>query len=198
MKKTALVLVAVLLMAANGFAQLDPDDDGIGVYFDPCACVNCITMDTGSQTAFLVITHPTSPAGVAGWEAKMWLEGPGLIGNVDIELGTQAINVGTPPEYKVGTVDPQINPYTFPAIVVGVIDFIIFDTAAPVQFFIDGIRFHTYFEQVPAYLDGADITLVKKLQQSTGGPQFPVATINGDCAVSTETESWGGVKALFR
>ncbi len=196
MRKTALVLIGVLLMASSGFAQLDPDDDGIGVYFDPCACVNCITMDVGAQKAFLVITHPTSPLGVGGWECKMWLEGPAFMTN--LELQGQALNLATPPEYIVGTVVPQINPYTYPAVVVAVIDFLITDTATPVTYWIDGVRFHSLPDKVPAYLDGADNNIIKELRQSTGGPQFPVATVNGDCAVATVQESWGGVKALFR
>jgi hypothetical protein len=186
----------MLLVAVNAFAQLDPDDDGIGVYFDPCACVNCISMDFGNRTAYIVITHPTSPQGVGGWECAMWPEGPVSLTGVDIQ--GQAINIGTAPEYVVGTVDPQINPFTYPAIVVAVIHFFVESTADPITWWIDGIRRHSLDEKVPAYLDGGDITIIKKLQQSTGGPQFPVATINGDCAVGLEIESWGGVKALFR
>ena len=196
MKKTVLAILAISLVATSGLAQLDPDDDGIGVYFDPCACVNCITMDVGPQKAFLVITHPTSPAGVHGWECKMEMEGPAVMTAIDLQ--GQEINIGTAPEYVVGTVDPQVNPYTYPAIVVAVIDFYIMDLSGPVTWWIDGIRFHSLPEKVPAYLDGSDIEIIKPLQQATGGPQFPVATINGDCAVSVEEQSWGGVKALFR
>ncbi len=65
-------------------------------------------------------------------------------------------------------------------------------------FFIDGVFFHSLPTKVPAYLDGADTDSIKELRQSTGGRTFPVATINGDCAVAVEAESWGGVKALFR
>jgi len=184
-------------MAVNGYAQLDPDDDGIGVYFDPCACVNCISMDMGIQTAFLVITHPTSPQGVGGWECKMWVDGPAFMTNVALQ--GQAINAGTRPgEFIVGTADPQINPFTYPAIVVAELTFFIEDVAAPVNWWIDSILQHSHDEPVPAYLDGSDPNIVKKLQQATGGPQYPVATVNGDCAVSTEAETWGGVKALFR
>ena len=196
MKKSLLMLLIFALACSNSFAQLDPDDDGIGVYFDPCACNNCVSFDAGPQTAFLVITHPTSPQGVAGWECKMWLEGPALITGVDLQ--GQEINIGTAPEYVVGTVDPQVNPFTYPAIVVAVINFFITDINDPVTFWIDGIRFHSLSERVPAYLDGSDIEIIKELRQSTGGRDFPVATVNGDCAVSDEKETWGGVKALFR
>ena len=92
MKKSLLMLLILALACSNSFAQLDPDDDGIGVYFNPCACNNCITFDAGPQTAFLVITHPTSPQGVAGWECKMWAEGPAVITGVDLQ--GQEINIG--------------------------------------------------------------------------------------------------------
>jgi len=185
-------------MAGVAQAQLDPDDDGIGVYFDPCACNNCITMDAGSHQAFLVITHPTSPTGIRGWEAKLWAEGPIFITGVDL-LG-QTVNVGVAPEYLVGTAEPMINPFIYPAVVIAVIHFYLESTTEPANFFIDGVRFHSLPEKQTAYLDADDTEIIKKLQQSTGGAAFPVAVINGNCddVVAVEGETWGGVKALFR
>jgi len=194
--KNLFLIICVTLLAGSAFAQLDPDDDGIGVYFNPCACNNCIAFDIGEHRAFLVITHPTSPLGVWGWECKMTTDGPLILSSV--EPTGQAINIGIPPEYVVGTVDPQINPYTYPAIVVAIIDFYIWSVDDPIHFYIDAIQRHSHPEPVPAYLDGGDMMIIKKLQQSTGGPEYPVATINGDCAVPEEKETWGGVKALFR
>lgn len=197
MRKLLLALFILPALAGVANAQLDPDDDGIGVYFDPCACNNCITMDAGVHRAFLVITHPTSPMGVHGWEAKLTATGPIFLTNVDV-LGNN-VNVGIlPGEYLVGIVDPLINPFTYPAVVIAIIDFYLTSTTTPAQFFIDGVFFHSLPEKVPAYLDGSDTNVIKELKQSTGGRTFPVATINGDCAVATEGESWGGVKALFR
>lgn len=200
MRKLLLALCILPALAGVAQAQLDPDDDGIGVYFDPCACNNCITMDVGAHRAFLVITHPTSPMGVHGWEAKLTTTGPIFLTNVDVNImGSGAINVGIlPGEYIVGVVTPMINPFTYPAVVIGIIDFYLAGTASPAQFFLDGVFFHSLPQKVPAYLDGADTNFIKELKQSTGGRSFPVATINGDCAVATEGETWGGVKALFR
>ena len=197
MRKLLLALFILPAIAGMAYAQLDPDDDGIGVYFDPCACNNCISMDVGSHRAFLVITHPTSPAGVHGWEAKLWATGPMFITGVGLQGAN--INVGVlPNEYIVGVVDPLINPFTYPAVVIATIDFYLSATAPAAQFWIDGVMFHSLPEKQPAYLDGSDTNVIKKLQQSTGGRDFPVATINGDCAVAVEGETWGGVKALFR
>ncbi len=196
MKNIVILALVILSSVTSGFAQLDPDNDGIGVYFDPCACVNCITMNVGQHRAFLVITHPTSPLGVGGWECRMWLEGPAAI--TAVTLQGQAVNARNAPEYAVATVQPQINPFTYPAVVVAVLDFYILDIIAPVTWWIDGIYAHSLPTRVPAYLDGADPNIIKELRQSTGGPTFPVATVNGDCAVPVDADTWGGVKALFR
>lgn len=198
MGKLLLTLFVLSALGGAAQAQLDPDDDGIGIYFDPCACGNCITMTAGDHRAFLVITHPTSPAGVYGWEAKVWATGPIFITDVSV-MGTN-INVGTPPEYIVGVTAPLINPFTYPAVVIAVFDFYLTNTATPAQFFIDGVWFHSLPTRVPAYLDGANTEIIKELRQSTGGRTIPVAMINGDCqgVVAVEGETWGGVKALFR
>ncbi len=197
MKKIALVLMITAVLTGNAFAQLDPDDDGIGVYFDPCACVNCLTLDAGEHLGYLVITHPTSPMGVLGWECKMWAEGPAFI--TSVELLGNAVDVGTREnEYIVGLADPLYNPYSFPAIVVAMVNVFITDTTEPINFYIDGVYFPSHESGQPAYLDGSDNTIIKPLQQSTGGPDFPVATINGECAVATESTTIDGIKALYR
>jgi hypothetical protein len=197
MKKLIIALFCMALLAGNAFAQLDPDDDGIGVYFDPCACVNCLTLEAGSHTGYLVITHPTSPDGVGGWEAKITVEGPAFVTNWDL-LGN-AINVATrPDEFIVGVSEPLYNPYSFPAVVVAILDILILNTDDPVNFYIDGIYFASHPSGQPAYLDGIDYDIIKPLQQATGGPDYPVATINGECAVAVTEETMDGIKALYR
>lgn len=197
MKKFALVIFLTALLTGNAFAQLDPDDDGIGVYFDPCACVNCLTLDQGEHLGYLVVTHPTSPGGVGGWEAKVWAEGPAFVTEWDL-LGN-AINVATrEDEFIVGLGEPLMNPYSFPAVVVAILHVLIVDTSEPVNFYIDGVYFASHESGQPAYLDGDDYETIKSLGQSTGGPGYPVATINGECAVATEPATMDGIKALFR
>jgi hypothetical protein len=199
MKKIVIAVVLAVLVSGNAFAQLDPDDDGIGVYFDPCACVNCIELEVGTATGYVVITHPTSIMGVGGWEAKIWNTGPGL---ATYELLGNAINAATREyEFVVGLGTPAINPYTYPAVVVAIVHLAILDTGTPIEFFID----HVYFNSIedvfqPAYVDGGDLTVLKALQQIQGSADLPVAIINGDCSgtVDTENETFDSLKALFR
>lgn len=193
----ALCMTLLTLRFGPATAQLDPDDDGIGIYFDPCACVNCIPMEAGPQEGYIVITHPTSQmAGVGGWEAKIWPVGPATVTNVTLE--GLAINVGNAPEYIVGLANPINNPFTYPAVVVATVEFTLLDESTPVNWYIDGIYFHSMDEKVPCYLDGADYSIKIALQQPTGGPGIPVATINGQCAVPADNVSWSGVKSLYR
>ncbi len=199
MKKIVIALMLTLLVGGNALAQLDPDDDGIGIYFDPCACVNCLDLEVGTYDAYLVITHPTSVDGVKGWEAKIWHTGPAL---VNFELLGDAINAATRPmEYVVGLGSPAINPFTFPAVVMAILHVAIYDVTAPVEFFID----HVYFNSIPdvyqpVYIDGGDYTILKPLQQIQGSADLPVAIVNGDCSgtVATENQTFDSLKALFR
>jgi hypothetical protein len=192
----ALACFIVVALAGSVWAQLDPDDDGIGVYFDPCACVICLPMEPGTYTGYVIVTHPTSPQGVGGWEAKITHDGPAVTGNWLLQ--GNAYNYGTEPEWIVGIASPIINPFMFPAIIVATFDLTITDDAVPVNFYIDGIQQHSLPYKQPAYLDGSDYNIIKPLQQPTGGPDIPVATLNGGCAVPNDDVAWGEVKALFR
>jgi len=200
MKKIAFALLLTLFVAGNAFAQLDPDDDGIGIYFDPCACVNCLDLAPGEHLGYLVITHPTSAEGVGGWEATITSTGPGVV--TEWELLGNTINVATRPnEFIVGLGEPAINPYSFPAVVVAIVHLYIIDESAPVEFFIDGVFFPSIIDSPqPAYLDGSDYDIIKPLQQIQGSADLPVAIINGDCSgvVATTDESFDSLKALYR
>ncbi len=200
MKKIAFALLLTVFLTGNALAQLDPDDDGIGIYFDPCACVNCLDLPAGEHLGYVVITHPTSEEGVLGWEASIWAEGPGVI--LEYEFMGDAVNFATRPnELIVGLGSPLINPYSFPAVVMAIVHIFIFDETAPLNFFIDEVYFNSIPDvHQPAYLDGSDYTIIKPLQQIQGGPHLPVAIVNGNCddVVATENTSFDGLKALYR
>jgi hypothetical protein len=57
-------------------AQLDPDPDGIGIYFDTAAQVNCLNDVYGSIRGFLIITHPSIETGISGWTCHVDYELP--------------------------------------------------------------------------------------------------------------------------
>ncbi|MFO7653705.1 MAG: hypothetical protein R6X25_07750 [Candidatus Krumholzibacteriia bacterium] len=180
-----------MLLAVPASAQTDPYTDACGVYFDQGATVNCATAPVGMIDAYVVLTHLTS-VGIRAWEMKLEVLGGGVLGNM--AFSGLAINATTPPEYSVGLGEAIYgNP-----IVVATMSVYVSSVEMPVEFMISGIRFSSVDPRAPNYVDSEDIGIIKVLRQSTGGPDVPVATINGDCVVGAENETWSGVKSLFR
>lgn len=194
MKQLVIALLLVAVTAGYAQAQIDPDDDGIGVYADPCAGIPCIDLPAGDHIIYLVITHPTAPMGILGWECTVTYDGPGFVRYYEI-LG-QHVNIGTQPEFIVGLAEPAINPVSYPSVPIAMIHLTLTDVTDPMEFYVGSTWFHSLPDPVPAYID-AGTGETKELQQSTGGPDTPVFSINGDCVVDAETETWGGIKALY-
>lgn len=195
MKKLLVLTAAALLISGNAFAQLDPDPDGVGIYFDPCACGNCVTLPEGMHYAWLVITHPTAPQGVHGWECAITTDGPIFV----LEYAPEGlwVNAATPPNFAIGLAEPLMNPYMFPTVVVMQLAFQLIDVSVPAAFYLEPVQFPS-IPGLLVYADGADPSNLIEMRQSTGGPGEPVAVINGDCPVATQDETWGGVKNLYR
>ncbi|PID80658.1 hypothetical protein CSA17_02205 [bacterium DOLJORAL78_65_58] len=200
MKKTAFALLLTLLIAGGAFAQLDPDADGIGIYFDPCACVNCLDLPVGNNTGYVVITHPSSDAGVAGWEATITNEGPGVMSNWQLQ-GDATNTAVNSDEFIVNLGTPLTNAYSYPAVIVAMFNLNVVSVEAPITFYIDGIEDHSILDyDGPAFVDGNDNTTVKPLQMIQGSASLPVALVNGNCAgiVARGSTTLDNMKALFR
>jgi hypothetical protein len=185
------VLVGILTTGGLAFAQLDPANDGIGVYFDTEASIHRITLLEGEHHAYLAITNPTDPSGISGWECRVDTDGPLFV--LDWGVLGLAINASTPPSFTVGLADPL--PFA-PRIILMDMVFML-TSLEEASFYIRPI-FNASLEGVPAYASGADPAVLSPLSQSTGGPEIPVAVINGDAPVATEDATWGGVKNLYR
>lgn len=201
MKRLVILLGLALVLVNPAFAQIpDEGDDGIGIYFEPCAMTNCVSRPIGTTYAWLVITHPTSPEGVGSWEARITWEGPGLVTNWTL-FGNGIDFNADQYEFIVGVSEPLVNQYIWPAVVVAEATILVYDTNAPIYFYIDGVFLHSLPERAPAYLDGGEYPnyqTIKRLWQSTGGPDIAVASINGECVVSADETSWDAIKSMFR
>ncbi len=149
-----------------------PDEDFLGLYFDQEATINEVEVTSpGPVSAYLCITEASEPSGVSGWECLVSWTGdfPILAWNI---YG-QAINIGGPPEFVVGlaTPLPWAEAIVLMEAVVGVYDegvcaFYLHPTSSP------SIPGHM------AYAARDDPSLLIPLNWSTGGEQYPVATIN--------------------
>ncbi len=197
MKKLLSTLAIVALMAPIASAQLDPDPDGVGIYFDLGGNVNCDVAPVGAPLdTYLLLTNASAAAGVFGWECRIDYT-PGVY-ILAWTLQGSAINAGTIPEFAVGIAVPL--PWQ-PAIHLMTITVGVF-APDPIELWI----FPLYLPSipgVPCYADGADPGNLIEMRQSTGGPPLgdpPVCVINGDCPdpIPTEDATWGSVKNLYR
>jgi hypothetical protein len=198
--KKLVVLLLVSLMATTAFAQIDPDPDGIGVYFDMAATqvsydatVNvpffayvCITNPTAAEVHGLEFGYQVNvPAGLDGLFFRLLQTVPA--GAVDLGNSTNKL-MG---DFVVGLASPLPAAASVPFVTW---QFMLL-TPMSVEFYITGSTVPSLPGGEPAYEIGGSI---RKLQQSTGGDGFPVATINGPAPVAVEETSFGSVKSLFR
>lgn len=186
-----LLTLTCLLAAVTPLLQAQPMVDVIGIYFDEDASNHCATLPTGEvHRAYVIVTNLQDPTGLSGWECMVLLDGPIMVVNWDIG---EAINPFSPPQFSVGLFRPMARS---PVMVLMEISFLLTDEAR-VSFYLHHI-FTPSLPDVPVYASGHDPGLLRPFHQSTGGLNFPVAVVNGDCPVASEGTSWGNVKALYR
>jgi hypothetical protein len=191
MCRSVILLAAVLLLAAPAAAQVDPHPDGIGLYFDEQASINCIDMGTGIVTVHLVLTNATAASGVAAWECRV--DYPANLISAGTSLAGSCINLASEPDFAVGYVEPR--PWAAINVLANLTFFV--SNTSPADLFLRPIG-HPSVPGQMVYVAPDDIGAKVPMIWSTGGPDVPVATINGGCAVPAEQDTWGGVKGLYR
>ncbi len=190
----ALALMA-LLVSTSAFAQLNWEDN-IGVYLDEAATTSCDVLPAVAiYPAYLTLTHVTS-ASVGGWEVKITSDGGGQITVVNPR--GDSVNAATRQyEYIIGLGSPLLP--VNGTLVIADIQFVISDDTVPFFIYLDHIYFDSMGNDLPAYLDGADANIIKRLLPARGSLSDPQMVINnGQCVVDNEDASFGAVKALFR
>ncbi len=194
-----LVLLAVALLASSAMAQIDPDDNGIGVYFDTEGTLVCATtaVPFESVNAYLLITRPTDTSGVSGWEATITVGGApvapawALAAGLDVDATDTGFQVG------IG-VAPLALPYG-PTVLLATWTGFVMNPTDMVTFTISNIVGSVSFDGTPGYGSGADANVLIPLQVSTGYPYVVCAQINGACdIVDNDDMSWGSVKTMFQ
>jgi len=197
MKKLLFVLaITALFVSTTAFAQLNWEDN-IGLYLDEAATTSCGTAGASQFVpAFLTLTHLTSDS-VSGWEVKITASGGGMIFSVTPR--GQFINAASiPGEYSIGLGTPLLA--VNGTVVIADVQVLITDDTTPTYGFLDHVYYDSMNNDLPAYVDGIDRNLVKRLVPALGGLDQPQLIVNGDCGgvVADEDASFGNVKALFR
>jgi len=196
MKKMVLALTLAAL-ALSGTASAQYYLDNIGMYFDEGATITCDARPFGFYNAFVVLTNLTSPS-IGGWEAKVTFTGGGLLTNVAY-VGL-AINAATRTnEYIVGLGEPLVADQGTLAVMS--MTLYIFDTLVVTHGFVGPVYYNSIEGvELPCYLDGDDMELIKPLYPSLGTIDEPVLILNDKCSgpVANTPSSWGDLKSLYR
>ncbi len=202
-------LVVLMLVMATGITALadpvDPDPNGIGIFFDEGAINEswCATAATGSQlTAYLCLTRATDTSGFTNWEGRIESSVPGSL--VGFAIRGDGTNSAVAPEFVVSYGTPL--PYQLSTVLLEI-------TVEVVWQWPTGLRVWPASEpsasvELPAYATVASAGVYQTLGYSFGWDavtKVPAwcAAINDDTcltkpSVPTESDTWGGVKALYR
>ena len=196
--------LAMVLVATQACAQVDPDPDGIGIYFDETAWDNCLENPCPFTCveAYLIATN-ISADGLLGWQCSLRTWPDPLLVPLTVEFAYPIFTlqlVNTLPDLSalytepVGQGDPAIVLATLSTVYFGGI----------IQFAI-GPYSDLAMPEGPAYLVDDDPLEWRYLHPSSDTPFFcyedtyVVAAIGQcTCVVPAEVDSWGRVKTLYQ
>ena len=203
MKKLVVLLLASLV-ATSAFAVIDPDPDSMGVYFDNTGENNCFTATPNVPFfAYLILANPTAPE-IYAYELGMDVMVPagmeGMVFRLASNIADGAVsgvdvgeNGALGGDYIVGLAAPL--PAT-DALVLHSWQYMLL-SVFPVEIYIGASSAPSIDGPWPV-VQNAQGSILYQTALSTGGPDFPVATVNTDCVVGVEEASFGSVKSLFR
>jgi len=198
--KKLLAILAIALLASSAMATVDPDPDGIGVYFDLPGDIVCTTTAApfANVVGFLLATNPSASAGISGWEAQIWTGGAApvapawtLAAGLDVDPSAEGFQVG------IGTGALAL-PWA-PAVVLATWSGFVMSPADAIEFFVAGVPGSTSFADSPGYAAGDNAGDLRPFQVSSGtGLDLPVAGINICNVIANENLTFSNVKALYR
>jgi len=201
------ILIMLMLLATCTAAHpVDPDPDGMGVYFNPEGSDYCIWVEDwvpgpgagpGLVNAYLLVTRPDTPfPSIQAWEAQLSIVTNSYLQPV-VTLTPGASDYDSDPEdYVVGCGGANAIPISGDAVVIAniALEFLGFEGSAYVAVSLAGVPDSQSFPDGPGY--AAEAGFLSPCH-SIWGSWGPVAYINGDCPIATEDMTWGAVKSLY-
>jgi len=187
------ILISTGIQVSQGVTQVDPDPDGLGIYFDLEATVNCNTVPMAEMfDLYLLLTNASASGGVSGWECQIQYD-PDLWVLLWYPVGYSG-SFFTPPDFALGLVPPL--PWA-PVIHLLTMTCIVF---SPECLWLSIVPYSNPI--IPGeivYADGSDPWNLITMHPSTGGFDIPVAGVNCDCPppIETTAATWGSMKALY-
>lgn len=182
------VLMMFCLIVSSAFAQIDADANSVGLYWDTAATIVEAPL-APYQNLYIVLTNPTFDA-IKGIELGIDWDETACTAFPMALPGTDWTNYGNNHQVIIGIGSAYP---TSVATVMGTITFAI--PSAPVYLVISGLEEPSIEGIDPVVVDGDD----NMFQIGTSVGSGNIAAMMGDTGVvDAESETWGGVKSLYR
>ena len=206
MKSALVVLIIVMGIGTAASADpVDPDANGIGIFFDEGAIADsyCAMASVGTQlTAYLCLTRATDTSGFTNWEGLIESSVPGSL--VGFSIRGDGTNSAVEPEFVVSYGTPL--PYQISTVLLEITVEVVWQW--PTGLRVWPVSAPSGSVELPAYATTASAGVYQTLGYSFGwdaGTKIPnwCAAINDDTclsgpSVATDSATWGGIKALYR
>lgn len=200
MKTLKALFILLTIFVSSAQATVDPDPDGIGVYFDAEADIHEIVVPVSVPFfAYVILTNPSAPE-IMGYEFSATRAIPAGMETMvfvldEIWHGYNEILPVEPPEqggnFMIGWGTPEP---TSPATIL--VTWQIMLLAPLVMDFHIGPSTGDFGTNGQLTYDTP--TGPVSMHVSSGAPALPVATVNGSGIVPASSTSFGSLKALFR
>jgi hypothetical protein len=191
-KVLLLLVVGAVLLPLQICAQVDPDPNGLGIYFDHGGEVVMIStpMPFVEVHAYLLLSRPVNQTGVSGWECSIRTEGTILQPQWSLSAG---MNSSTSPQFDVMIGEgSEALPYGDTILLATYSGMVMYPTDT-VLFYIEPYENSRFSPAAAGYCAGSSFNYGIQCQISG----VPCASINGSGIVANEDVSWGSVKAMF-
>lgn len=199
--KPMLILFLGILTASTAFATLDSGPDVLGIYFDSGADNNCLATNAGTPFfAYVILTNPTESV-ISGFEFDYENEMASADASQFLMLGEalppQSINVGSGGDAYYGNLIVGLGS-PVPASPATILVTWQYMTMSPVaaKMYLRASTPSSVSEALPAIL-GSNVHEPMAVNLSSGGPNNPVAGLNGACTNEELEVTWGTVKSLY-
>jgi len=207
-----MMLVVVFVCESTAAQPVDPDPDGMGVYFDTEGMTWCLDVDDWvpmigagpTIPAYLLVTRPsTSLPNIHGWEAHVEIVTNSFTPPTGWTLTPGAVNTGKEGDYVVDVSGTASIPIMGDAVMLATIEiaWLGFEGHASAIISLRGVEGSQLHPGGPGY--HSDDATAPVPCQCYFGSWGPVAWVNGDCnpvwpyRVVDESLTWGEVKSLY-
>jgi len=210
MRKLVVFLsVATLLVSSNALAQVDPDPDMVGFYFDENATEFCAETPVGTQIpVYLCFTNPSDIGAepdfftISGWECSYTATLPtGVFILSETLRGIQPTNFSSfEDDFIVGLGVP----FNWAPVVVVLEVLVGVFGPGEINFTVYPAFNSSFDPPSPGYASGDDPNVLIPCGYSAGidpasGDPNVCAVLNGECTpIANEDMTWGGIKAIYK